>query len=109
MQEDVPLRPERSERIGEQTLSVLRVGVDVDETFEPHLVLLDLELPDMSGFEVARQLRGQTGLCQPLLVALTGHVREEDRLRCREAGFDRHMAKPVEPGPLKALIASLAG
>jgi len=77
------------------------------QAFRPHLVLCDLELPGMDGYEVARQVRGQEGLSQPRLVALTAHAREEDRRRCREAGFDQHMAKPVEAEPLKALIASI--
>jgi CheY-like chemotaxis protein len=61
----------------------------------------------MNGYEVARRLRNDDGLARPRLVALTGHAREEDRQRCREAGFDQHMTKPVEAEPLKALIASL--
>jgi PAS domain S-box-containing protein len=73
--------------------------------FRPEVVLLDIGLPGMDGCEVARRLRGQEGATRALLAALTGYGQEEDRLRSREAGFDTHLVKPVDPKALFALIA----
>ncbi len=71
----------------------------------PDVVLLDLGLPRLDGFEVARRLRWEYADRPLLLVALTGHGQEEDRRRCREAGFDHHLVKPAEPETLKHLLA----
>jgi CheY-like chemotaxis protein len=70
--------------------------------------LLDLGLPGMDGYEVARQLRaaGRVGSPGgPALWALTGYGQEEDRRRCKEAGFDRHLLKPMDPEALEVLLA----
>ncbi len=75
---------------------VARTGfeaVSVARSFEPEVVFLDIGLPDISGFEVARELR--TYYPQSYLVALTGHVRAVDRERAYRAGFDLHVAKPI--------------
>jgi signal transduction histidine kinase/FixJ family two-component response regulator len=74
--------------------------------YRPDLVLLDIGLPLMSGYEVARRLRGQLRLDQTTLVAVTGYGQEEDRRRSQEAGFDRHLTKPVDADSLQALLAS---
>jgi PAS domain S-box-containing protein len=71
----------------------------------PDVLILDLGMPGMDGFEIARRLRGLPGSEGILLVALTGWAQEEDRRRCYEAGFDGHMPKPAE---LKALRQFLA-
>jgi len=71
----------------------------------PDVVLLDLGLPGMDGFEVARRLRRQPGLEDVLLVAVTGYGQERDRERTREAGLDVHLLKPVAPEDLKRLLA----
>jgi CheY-like chemotaxis protein len=71
----------------------------------PDAVFLDVGLPGMSGYEVARQLRQQAELERTLLVAVTGYGREEDRRRAREAGFDEHLIKPVEANVLRELLA----
>lgn len=65
-------------------------------SFQPNVVLLDIGLPGMNGFEVARRIRAQNGKAQPLLIAMTGWGKEEDRRQSREAGFDEHLTKPVE-------------
>jgi signal transduction histidine kinase/CheY-like chemotaxis protein len=70
----------------------------------PHVVLLDLGLPGIDGFEVARRLRLQPGFENVLLVAVTGYGQERDRQRTREAGFDLHLLKPVAPEQLKQLL-----
>jgi CheY-like chemotaxis protein len=70
-------------------------------------VLLDIGLPRMDGYEVARLLRGRAGLENVMLVALTGYGQEEDRRRSTDAGFDSHLVKPADPVALQALLASL--
>ncbi len=77
-------------------------------TAVPDAVFLDVGLPGMSGYEVARQLRQLPGFDRTLLVAVTGYGREEDRRRAREAGFDEHLMKPVEANVLRALLAKHA-
>ena len=71
----------------------------------PEVVFLDLGLPGMSGYDVARQLRAQPQTRDLRLVALTGYGTEADRARSRAAGFDVHLAKPVDPQALDALLA----
>jgi PAS domain S-box-containing protein len=75
--------------------------------FRPTVVLVDLGLPDVSGYEVARSLRGDADLAGVHLVALTGWAQEEDRRQSIAAGFDRHLVKPVEPDTVLELLASL--
>ena len=81
-------------------------ALEAVERFRPAVVLLDIGLPGMDGYEVARRLRARGS--KALLVSLTGYGRDADRLRSREAGFDHHLVKPVEPETLKKLIASMA-
>ncbi|HZU34709.1 MAG TPA: ATP-binding protein, partial [Gemmataceae bacterium] len=73
-------------------------------TRPPDVVLLDISLPGMDGFEVARRLRQDLGLKQALLVALTGYGHEEDRRRSRQAGFNVHLVKPVDVRALESLL-----
>jgi CheY-like chemotaxis protein len=75
--------------------------------FDPELVFLDIGLPEMNGYEVARRLRQEAGLARTRFIALSGYGTERDRLRSREAGFDLHLVKPVDPGHLSAAIASV--
>jgi PAS domain S-box-containing protein len=75
------------------------------EAFRPELVLLDIGMPGMDGYEVARRLRRLPGLERVVVVAVTGWGQEEDRLRSREAGFDYHLTKPADPGALHRLLA----
>jgi PAS domain S-box-containing protein len=82
-------------------------GLDQVQAFRPDLVFLDIGMPGMDGYEVARRLRQQPDLKDVLLVALTGWGQEEDRRRSREAGFHRHLVKPVEPSALEALLADV--
>jgi PAS domain S-box-containing protein len=71
----------------------------------PEVVILDLGMPGMDGFEVARRVRALPGGKDVLLVALTGWAQEEDRRRCYEAGFDGHMPKPVELNALQEFLS----
>ncbi len=75
--------------------------------FAPDLVLLDIGLPEISGYEVARRVRANAQIHQPVLVALTGWGSEEDRRRAHEAGFDQHLVKPVDMAKLRSVLDSL--
>ncbi len=70
----------------------------------PDVVLLDIGLPRLDGFEVARRLREEHTSRPMLLVALTGYGQERDRVRAREAGFDHHLLKPVRLEMLEQLL-----
>jgi signal transduction histidine kinase/CheY-like chemotaxis protein len=83
-----------------------RSGVETVQRVRPDIVFCDIGLPDMSGYEVARALRGDGALRHTRLVALSGYAQPEDREHSREAGFDAHLAKP--PG-MDAVNAVLAG
>jgi DNA-binding response OmpR family regulator len=73
---------------------------------KPGLVLLDIGLPDMSGYEVAQALRKRSGFSN-CLVAITGWGQERDRRESAAAGFDLHLVKPVDPYELQAKITAL--
>ena len=74
------------------------------ESFKPEIVLLDIGLPGLSGYEVARRIREQPGGTSMVLVALTGWGQAEDRRRSREAGLDLHWVKPVNARALAKLL-----
>jgi PAS domain S-box-containing protein len=84
-------------------------ALEVAAAFEPDIALLDIGLPAMDGYELARRLRGQPPSGKPLrLIALTGYGRDADRARTREAGFDSHMVKPIDIAALDTAIRGLA-
>jgi CheY-like chemotaxis protein len=74
--------------------------------FRPDIVLLDIGLPGMNGYEVARQMRSDPFLANVALVAQTGWGQEEDKQRARDAGFDHHLIKPVNPTALYGLLTN---
>ena len=78
-------------------------ALDVAAEFNPQVVLLDIGMPKISGYDVARRLRDERG-DSVLLVAITGWGQEDDRQRARESGFDHHFTKPVDFDSLLALI-----
>ncbi|MCA1685123.1 MAG: response regulator [Planctomycetia bacterium] len=82
----------------------------IDEAKEslPDVVLLDIGLPGMDGYAVAREIRREHAFRRITLVALTGYGREEDLEKAAGAGFDRHMLKPVPLEDLERLLADLA-
>jgi CheY-like chemotaxis protein len=82
-------------------------ALQVAAEFRPELVLLDIGLPGMSGYEVARRLRQVSDLGGVVLVALTGWGQEEDRRKTQEAGFNHHLVKPVGLKELQPLLANL--
>ena len=71
-------------------------AIERAQTFEPHVVLLDLGMPGVDGFEVCRRLRASVTQSRPRIVAMTGWGREQDRARTFAAGFDAHLVKPVD-------------
>jgi PAS domain S-box-containing protein len=84
-----------------------REALDTFAAFQPRVVLLDIGMPDMNGYEVARAIRARYPKAGTTLVALTGWGQEDDRRRAKEAGFDHHLVKPAEIDALQALLASL--
>ncbi len=82
-------------------------AVEAAATFRPDLVLLDIGLPKLNGYEACRQIRQQPWAKSMTLVALTGWGQEEDRRKCTAAGFNAHMVKPVDHAVLTKLLASL--
>jgi CheY-like chemotaxis protein len=79
-------------------------AINTARAFRPHVVLLDVGLPGMDGYELARRLRAE-GLAGDLLVSVTGYGQEDDRRRAEEAGFDHHLTKPVDPDTLLRLVS----
>jgi CheY-like chemotaxis protein len=75
-------------------------------TLHPDVVLLDLSMPDMDGYELARRMRAESWGKGVLLVALTGWGQDQHRRRSHEAGFDRHMIKPADAEALRAVLNS---
>jgi CheY-like chemotaxis protein len=82
-------------------------ALEMAKGYRPDMVFLDIGMPGMDGYEVARRLRQQDGLENVRLAALTGWGQQEDRRRSAEAGFDHHLVKPVEPKDLLGLLAQL--
>lgn len=87
----------RSAHDGEQALAEA-------EAFRPEIVLMDIGMPRMDGYEAARRLRQAEWAAETILVALTGWGQDEDRKRSQAAGFDHHLIKPVDPAALESLL-----
>ena len=77
------------------------------ESFRPDVVMLDIGMPRLNGYEACRQLRQRTDGADVVVIAVTGWGQDEDRLRSQEAGFNLHLTKPVDPAAVEALLASL--
>ena len=88
-------------RVAYDGLSALSIG----RTFLPEIVLLDIGLPNLDGYETARQIREEPWGKEVMLVAVTGWGQASDFNKSREAGFDHHLVKPVAPDRLRSLIA----
>jgi CheY-like chemotaxis protein len=82
-------------------------ALDTVNSFKPDVVLLDIGLPVMDGYEVARRLRTHTSVSRLRIVALSGYGQKADRERAAEAGFDDYLVKPVEPTVLSQFLRSL--
>jgi CheY-like chemotaxis protein len=80
-------------------------GVEKARSFHPDVVLCDIGLPGMSGYDVARTIRADPTLSSTLLVAVTGYALPADRLSAAQAGFDQHLSKPLSAEQLEAVVA----
>jgi two-component system CheB/CheR fusion protein len=80
-------------------------ALEMAHTYLPNVILLDIGLPGISGYEVAQRLRREPQFTHVVMVAVTGYGQEEDRRRSREAGFDHHLVKPVAPEVLHDLLS----
>ncbi|MDO8495247.1 MAG: ATP-binding protein [bacterium] len=81
-------------------------AINTIRTYHPDIVLLDIGLPNMNGYEVARRIREDKNSYSPTLVALTGYGQEEDKNKAKEAGFDHHITKPVGVSDLQLIITN---
>ena len=82
-------------------------ALEAASTFRPRVVLLDLGLPGISGYDVAHRMRQMPEIKDAVLIAQTGWGQEEDRRRSAKAGFNAHMVKPVDAAELRSLLAKL--
>jgi PAS domain S-box-containing protein len=82
-------------------------AIEAAASFRPDVVLLDIGLPRLDGYQVAERLRAMPSMSAVTLVAVTGYGQEEDRRRSREAGFSHHFVKPVDPDTLRTLMAEV--
>jgi CheY-like chemotaxis protein len=82
-------------------------AVQAAAAFRPNLVLLDIGLPKMNGYEAAQRIRQHDWGKTMVLIAMTGWGQDEDKRRALQAGFDHHMTKPVDPVALEKLMAVL--
>jgi CheY-like chemotaxis protein len=83
-------------------------GLDKANRFEPEIILCDIALPgQLGGYAVARSIRASPRLKEAYLIAMTGLATLEDRAAARQAGFDLHLVKPIDPECLGPLIASI--
>jgi len=75
------------------------------EEFKPHAVVLDIAMPDKSGYEIAKEIRKRFGVITPLLIAITGRYKQaSDKMLGQIVGFDHYLLKPYEPNELLALL-----
>jgi PAS domain S-box-containing protein len=83
-----------------------RSALSLAQTFRPDLAILDIGMPEMNGYELARSLRRMPWGRSITLIALTGWGQDDDRLRATQAGFDHHLTKPVDPETVERLLVS---
>jgi len=82
-------------------------ALSIAREFRPHIALLDVGMPRMDGYEIARRLKAAEETRDTILIAVTGWGQAEDRRRSKEAGFDYHLVKPVEPSALERLLETI--
>jgi CheY-like chemotaxis protein len=81
-------------------------GIEVAERFRPDIIMLDIGMPKLDGYETAQRIRQKSWGKEIVLIALTGYRAEEDRKRIREVGFNAHLVKPLIYKQVAALLAS---
>jgi CheY-like chemotaxis protein len=79
-------------------------ALEAAEVFRPDIVLLDIGMPQLNGYETARRLRARPWAASTVLIALTGWGQEADRRRARDAGFHHHVVKPLDPDVLAEML-----
>ena len=84
--------------------AALKAAVD----YRPDVMMLDIGLPMMNGFEVAEKLRAQAAFQDTVLVTVTGYGQEKDRKRTKDAGFDYHLVKPAEFSDIQDILIAVA-
>jgi CheY-like chemotaxis protein len=84
-------------------------AIELGERFQPDVILMDIGLPGISGYEAAQRIRGEPWGRSVMLIAVTGWGQAEDRERTRQAGFDAHLVKPVDHAALTQLLAQARG
>ena len=82
-------------------------AVNVATAFRPEVILMDIGMPKLNGYEAARRIREQPWGKSVVMVACTGWGQDDDKRRSMDAGFDSHMTKPIEPAALEKLLAGL--
>jgi signal transduction histidine kinase len=90
------------------TVSSATAALEVVDSLKPDILISDIAMPGMSGYELAGEIRSRAESPQPKLIALTGYGRETDRQQAREAGFDHHLTKPVDLQALEQLLIKLS-
>ena len=80
-------------------------AIEAARDYRPDFVLLDIGLPGMDGYEVARRLREDEWCKDAVIIAISGYGQEEDRRRSKEAGFDHHLVKPIDHEALVMLLS----
>jgi CheY-like chemotaxis protein len=98
-------------RVGDHEVRIVHDGLsalDAARAYRPQVVLLDIGLPGLNGYEVAQRLRSDPITKDVLLVAVSGYGQDEDRRRSRQAGFDHHLVKPVDLIALQRIMPSAA-
>ena len=90
-------------RMAYDGVSAVKVALE----FRPNVVLLDIGLPGLDGYEVAKRLRQESSLVDVVLVAMTGYGQEADKLRSQDAGFNHHLVKPADFGEVQELLATI--
>lgn len=81
-----------------------REALDIATREHPDACILDIGMPEMTGYEVAERIRAENGDRRLMLIAVTGWGQQEDKMRAEAAGFDHHLTKPVEPGAVESLL-----
>jgi CheY-like chemotaxis protein len=82
-------------------------AIETSATFRPEVVVLDIGLPKVNGYDACRKIREQGAGGEIVMIALTGWGQDEDRRKSKEAGFDGHLVKPVDHATLKTLLDEL--
>ena len=89
-----------------RTAGTAAEALEVAAAFDPQIVILDIGLPDQSGYDVARALRARAGGRRLHLAAVTGWGTSHDRVRAFESGFDQHILKPADGAKLQSIVAA---